>query len=79
MQQSAQPEQDLEQLWRRIVFYICISNIDDRYRADEIIRKVVSVIKNWRKVATSLGISAGEQNQMERAFRIVDAGKYNEL
>ncbi len=31
-QQSAQPNQDLEQLWRRIVFYICISNVDDHLR-----------------------------------------------
>jgi serine/threonine-protein kinase HipA len=32
MHQGAQPQQDLEQLWRRIVFYICISNIDDHLR-----------------------------------------------
>ena len=32
MQQGAQPMQDLEQLWRRIVFYICISNCDDHLR-----------------------------------------------
>lgn len=32
MQQGAQPDQDLEQLWRRIVFYICISNVDDHLR-----------------------------------------------
>jgi serine/threonine-protein kinase HipA len=31
-QQGAKPEQDLEQLWRRIVFYICISNTDDHLR-----------------------------------------------
>jgi len=30
--QGAQPDQDLEQLWRRIVFYICISNVDDHLR-----------------------------------------------
>lgn len=29
---SAQPIQDLEQLWRRIVFFICVSNIDDHLR-----------------------------------------------
>ena len=29
---GAQTEQDLEQLWRRIVFYICISNTDDHLR-----------------------------------------------
>lgn len=30
--QGAIPDQDLEQLWRRIVFYICISNVDDHLR-----------------------------------------------
>lgn len=32
MQQGAQPIQDLEQLWRRIIFYVCVSNIDDHLR-----------------------------------------------
>jgi len=32
MQQGARPAQDLEQLWRRIVFYICVSNVDDHLR-----------------------------------------------
>lgn len=32
MHQGAEPDKDLEQLWRRIVFYICISNIDDHLR-----------------------------------------------
>lgn len=32
MQQGGQPEQDLEQLWRRIVFFICVSNVDDHLR-----------------------------------------------
>ncbi len=26
------PTQDLQQLWRRIVFYICVSNTDDHLR-----------------------------------------------
>ncbi len=30
--QGAKPEEDLEQLWRRIVFFICISNVDDHLR-----------------------------------------------
>jgi serine/threonine-protein kinase HipA len=29
---GAQTDEDLEQLWRRIVFYICISNTDDHLR-----------------------------------------------
>lgn len=32
MRQGAYPEKDLEQRWRRIVFYICISNVDDHLR-----------------------------------------------
>lgn len=32
MRQGAQPTQDLEQLWSRIVFNICISNTDDHLR-----------------------------------------------
>lgn len=32
MQTSSQPAQDLEQLWRRIVFYICVANTDDHLR-----------------------------------------------
>ncbi|MBI5531588.1 MAG: HipA domain-containing protein [Deltaproteobacteria bacterium] len=32
MQQGAHPARDLEQLWRRIVFFICISNVDDHLR-----------------------------------------------
>jgi serine/threonine-protein kinase HipA len=29
---GAHPNQDLEQLWRRVVFYICVSNTDDHLR-----------------------------------------------
>ncbi len=29
---GAQPAKDLEQLWRRIVFFMCVSNIDDHLR-----------------------------------------------
>jgi serine/threonine-protein kinase HipA len=32
VQQGMRPTEDLEQLWRRIVFYICISNVDDHLR-----------------------------------------------
>lgn len=30
--QGAHPARDLEQLWRRIVFYVCVSNVDDHLR-----------------------------------------------
>jgi serine/threonine-protein kinase HipA len=29
---GAQPERDMEQLWRRIVFFMCVSNVDDHLR-----------------------------------------------
>lgn len=32
MQYGAEPDRDLEQLWRRIVFSMCISNVDDHLR-----------------------------------------------
>lgn len=32
MQQGKNPANDLEQLWRRIVFSVCISNVDDHLR-----------------------------------------------
>lgn len=32
IQQGAEPDQDLEQLWRRIIFFICVSNSDDHLR-----------------------------------------------
>lgn len=31
-QQGAEPNSDLEQLWRRIVFFLCVSNSDDHLR-----------------------------------------------
>ncbi|MFI5343746.1 MAG: type II toxin-antitoxin system HipA family toxin [Chlamydiales bacterium] len=129
IQQGAHPAQDLEQLWRRIVFFICVSNIDDHLRnhgfmlsphgwmlspaydinpvaagnglklnisesdnsqdldlakevapyfriqpekASKIIQEVTYAVKGWRNGATSLGISAKEQDRMARAFRISD-------
>jgi serine/threonine-protein kinase HipA len=30
--QGAEPGRDLEQLWRRIVFFLCVSNLDDHVR-----------------------------------------------
>jgi serine/threonine-protein kinase HipA len=31
-QRGAHPARDLEQLWRRIVFFVCVSNVDDHLR-----------------------------------------------
>ena len=128
MRYGAQPVLDLEELWRRIVFYICVSNVDDHLRnhgfilepiagwhlspaydvnpvahgdglklnisesdnaqslelakdvaeyfrvkparADEIIQLVTTAVQDWRKIATTLKISSGEQERMASAFRI---------
>lgn len=129
IQHGAQPDQDLEQLWRRIVFHIGVSNVDDHLRnhgfilqsngwilspafdinpnpsgdglklnisesdnsqdvqlvkevaeyfrinpsrANKIIREIFTEIANWRKVASTLGISTREQNQMRDAFRVAE-------
>ncbi|MBK8010230.1 MAG: HipA domain-containing protein [Deltaproteobacteria bacterium] len=32
IQQGAQPTEDLEQLWRRVAFNVCVSNVDDHLR-----------------------------------------------
>jgi serine/threonine-protein kinase HipA len=32
VQQGAQPARDLERLWRRVVFFVCVSNVDDHLR-----------------------------------------------
>lgn len=129
MQYGAEPARDLEQLWRRIVFYMCVSNVDDHLRnhgfilqpdgwvlspafdinpvasgnglklnvsqndntqdlilakevaeyfrikpttAENIIQEVITATREWRKEASTLNISAREQNQMARAFRLVE-------
>lgn len=129
---GARAAEDLEQLWRRIVFFICVSNVDDHLRnhgflltpngwviapaydmnpvsrgnglklnisesdnaqdlelarevaiyfrvkpdrANTIIQEVVSVVKEWQKVAHSIGLSHSEQGRMARAFRVADSQK----
>lgn len=32
VQQGAEPGRDLQQLWRRLVFFVCVSNVDDHLR-----------------------------------------------
>jgi serine/threonine-protein kinase HipA len=32
MQSGARPNEDMEELWRRIVFFMCVSNVDDHLR-----------------------------------------------
>lgn len=129
MQHGANTESDLAELWRRIVFSICVSNTDDHLRnhgflltpqgwilspaydinpnpnsnglllnisetdnaqeldlalevakffrissegAKEQIKKVTTIVKQWREEAKFLQISRSEQDYMERAFRIAN-------
>ena len=122
---GAAVEKDLEELWRRIVFSICVRNTDDHLRnhgflltdkgwrlspaydinpneygtglsvnitdtdnsldldvaieiadyfrlsdqkASQIIKKVSSAVKDWRKVAATYKISNAEQERMSAAF-----------
>jgi serine/threonine-protein kinase HipA len=127
IRQGTHVTEDLEQLWRRIVFFICVSNVDDHLRnhgfllqqngwrlspafdmnpvtsgeglklnisesdnaqdlnlareiaeyfrinpdrANEIISEVIDAVKNWRQVASAMGLSKSEQDRMARAFRM---------
>jgi len=121
-------EEDLHQLWRRIVFNIAISNTDDHLRnhgflltangwrlspaydinpsvdknglalnidmdnnaldfdlaltvgelfqlkenqMHQIIKEVLIAVKDWRTIATKLGISRAEREEMSPAFRTI--------
>ncbi len=44
MKNGAEPNRDLEELWRRIVFFICVSNVDDHLRNHGFILEK----KGWR-------------------------------
>ncbi len=39
LQRGAHPARDLEQLWRRIVFFVCVSNVDDHLRNHGFLRE----------------------------------------
>lgn len=124
---GANTKADLKQLWRRIVFNIAVSNIDDHLRnhgfiyqdggwllspaydinpvtpahglhlnisesdnslnydlalevidffqldqteAEQIKTEVLESVSKWRDVATKVGISRSEQQQMEQAFNV---------
>ncbi len=132
VKEGAHTDRDLEQLWRRIVFFICISNVDDHLRnhgfileeggwslspaydinpseygdglklnisdvdntqdlelaievadffrvkaqrAVQIVKEVVEIVKTWRVLAKSLGISSAEQELIELAFRVAESAK----
>lgn len=124
---GASPESDLEQLWKRILFFVCVSNVDDHLRnhgfllkekgwclapaydmnpvpggdglslnisessnaqdlglvrevaplfrvkakkVEKILNEVVLAVRQWRKIASKIGLSKTEQDQMESAFRV---------
>lgn len=124
---GSNPESELNQLWRRIVFNIAISNTDDHLRnhgfilqnnewklspafdinpsidkdglalnideknnaldfnlaksvgeyfqlnekqMDNILKKIIGEVKNWRTEASEIGISKAEQKMMSGAFRV---------
>jgi serine/threonine-protein kinase HipA len=126
MRHGASPDLDMEELWRRIVFYILTSNSDDHLRnhgflltpkgwrlspafdinpvpfstgltlnisehnnvldvdlarevaeqfrvdvkkREMIINEVSEAVSHWHQVATKFGISRGEMQKMEAAFR----------
>ncbi len=128
VRQGAQTARDLEQLWRRIVFNVCVSNVDDHMRnhgflltsagwllspaydlnpdpigdglklnisesenvqdlslvmevapyfrlkaerAKAILAEVVGEVRNWRRLASELGLPREEVRDMEAAFRLV--------
>jgi serine/threonine-protein kinase HipA len=125
MRNGSQPTADLEELWRRIVFNICVSNSDDHLRnhgflltpkgwilspaydinpipnstglnlniseqsnaldldlarevseqfriqekkREEIIAEITMAVSHWQDIATKIGISRSELQQMETAF-----------
>ena len=61
MKNGAQVNKDLEQLWRRMVFYICISNTDDHLRNHGFMLRergwVLSPAYDMNPVATGGGLS----------------------
>lgn len=123
---------DVERLWRRVVFFMCVSNVDDHLRnhgflldpaggwrlapaydlnpvptgdglklnvdeasnaqdlalardvapafrikaarAKRILEEVVNAVRSWRDEAKAIGLSRGAQQEMARAFRLVEGG-----
>lgn len=129
--EGAVPNQDLPELWRRVVFNVCISNTDDHLRnhgflwtsqgwrlcpaydlnpnttrtelaipydgvsadldldrvrevagvyrlgpaeAERAMGGVLTAVRQWREVATRMGIARPEREKMAWAFRAAEAG-----
>jgi serine/threonine-protein kinase HipA len=58
---GAEPRRDLEELWRRIVFSVCVSNIDDHLRNHGFLRErdgwVLAPAYDMNPIATGDGLS----------------------
>ena len=73
--QGGNPNPDLEELWRRIVFSICVSNTDDHLRNHGFILTESGWVLspaydiNPNETGTGLGISNAEQEEKARAFQ----------
>lgn len=62
MREGAQPEKD------SVAAYFRVS----KAKADSLISEMLKIIKDWRKIATNLGINQSEQTHMASAFKIAD-------
>lgn len=84
---GAHVSKDLEQLWRRIVFYICVSNTDDHLRNHGFLLQergwVLSPVYDINPVAAggglSLNISRNDNSQsLDLARKVAPAFRINE-
>lgn len=82
MRSGLQPEQNLEQLWRRIVFYIGISNVDDHLRNHGFILQnngwILSPAFDINPVATGGGLTLNisETDNSQDFDLAMDVAKY---
>ena len=68
---GARPQSDINELWRRIVFTILISNDDDHMRNHGFLyagSEVGKVVSGWRVEARQFGLSQSEIDRMATAF-----------
>lgn len=82
IQKGAQPIRDLEQLWRRIVFFICVSNVDDHLRNHGFILKsngwVLSPAFDINPVASGNGLklNISESDNSQELSLAKDVAEY---
>jgi len=70
---GAKVNEDLEELWKRIVFNICVPNTIEYFRLSEkkalkIISLIKKAVSNWSAVAKQYKIPKTEQDMMQTAF-----------